>query len=261
MNSSDHLMQIIDAEFAYDGKNNIFEEINFSIEKGDVFCILGANGTGKTTLLKCLNGLMKLSSGKILLNNQDIYSLNNAEIAKNVGYIPQIHNSTFPFSVMDVVLMGRSPHLDIFASPGENDIKIAEKSLKALKIEYMSDIPYTEISGGEQQLVFIARVLTQEPSILILDEPTSHLDFGNQIRTLDIIEKLAKNGLSIVMSSHFPDHAFISANKVALMKDKHFIGLGSPEEVITEENMEKIYDIKVKIVDIDHRKACIPVKI
>lgn len=255
------LMQVSDASFSYDGQHNIFENINFSVEKGDVFCILGPNGTGKTTLIKCINGLMKLSSGKILFNEKNIYSLSKTEIAKNMGYIPQIHNSTFPFSVLDVVLMGRSPHLEMFTSPGEKDIKIAEESLKTLNITHMRDVPYTEISGGEQQLVFLARILTQKPSILLLDEPTSHLDFGNQMRTLNIIEKLAKSGLSIVMSSHFPDQAFISANKVALMKGKNFIDLGSPEEVITEENMEEIYDIQVKIVDIEHRKACIPLKI
>lgn len=255
------LMQVSDASFSYDGHHNIFENINFSVEKGDVFCILGPNGTGKTTLIKCINGLMKLSSGKILFNEKNIYSLSKTEIAKNIGYIPQIHNSTFPFSVLDVVLMGRSPHLEMFASPGEKDIKIAEESLKTLKITHMRDVPYTEISGGEQQLVFLARILTQKPSILLLDEPTSHLDFGNQMRALNIIEKLAKSGLSIVMSSHFPDQAFISANKVALMKGKNFIDLGSPEEVINEENMGEIYDIQVKIVDIEHRKACIPLKV
>ncbi|MGZ7068998.1 MAG: ABC transporter ATP-binding protein, partial [Methanobacterium sp.] len=226
-----------------------------------VFCILGANGTGKTTLIKCLNGLMKLNSGKVLLNDQDIYSFNRSQIAKNIGYIPQMHNSTFPFTILDVVLMGRAPHIDTFSSPSRKDIKMAEDSLKSLNIYHMKDKPYTEISGGEQQLVFIARVLTQEPSVLLLDEPTSHLDFGNQIRTLNIIEKLANNGLSVIMSSHFPDHAFISANKVAIIKGTEFIDIGTPEDVITEENMEKAYGIKVKIVDMDYRTACIPLKI
>jgi len=255
------IIEIIDASFSYDGYNKIFEGINFSVEKGDIFCILGANGTGKTTLIKCLNRLMELDSGKVLLNNQDIYSLSHSEIAKNIGYIPQIHNSTFPFSVFDVVLMGRAPHLDLFESPGEKDFKIAEKSLESLNISYLKDKPYTEISGGERQLVFIALVLTQEPSVLLLDEPTSHLDFGNQIRTLNIIEKLSKKGLSVVMSSHFPDQAFISANKVAIMRDKNFIDMGTPEEVITEQNMAKTYGIHVKIVDIGDRVACVPLKI
>lgn len=255
------LMEIINASFSYNGQENIFENINFTIEKGDIFCILGANGTGKTTLIKCLNGIMKLNTGEVLLNNKNIYSLSPAEIARNIGYVPQIHNSTFSFSVLDVVLMGRAPYLDLFESPSEDDYKIAEKSLETLNISYMRDKSYTEISGGEQQLVFIARVLTQEPSILILDEPTSHLDFGNQIRTLNIIEKLASKGLSVIMSSHFPDQAFISANKVAIIQGKNIIDMGTPEEVITRENMEKTYGIPVKIVDIGERRACIPLKI
>jgi iron complex transport system ATP-binding protein len=256
-----HLMEMKNGTFSYDSNNNIFEDINFQVEKGDIFCILGANGTGKTTMLKCLNGLMKLNSGEVLLNGRKLYSLSHSEIAKNIGYIPQMHNSTFPFTILDVVLMGRSPHIDAFSSPSKRDIEIAENSLKTLNIYHMKDKAYTEISGGEQQLVFIARVLTQEPRVLLLDEPTSHLDFGNQIRTLNIIEKLASKGLSVIMSSHFPDHAFISANKVAIMKGTDFIDIGTPEEVITEDNMKKAYGINVKIVDFEDRMACIPLKI
>ncbi len=255
-----HLMEMINGTFSYNSNNNIFEDINFTIDKGDIFCILGANGTGKTTLLKCLNGLIKINSGKVLYNGEDIYSFTHSQMAKNIGYIPQIHNSTFSFTIMDVVLMGRAPHIDTFSSPSKKDIKIAEESLKALNIYHMKDKPYTEISGGEQQLVFIARVLTQKPSVLLLDEPTSHLDFGNQIRTLNIIEKLANNGLSVIMSSHFPDHAFISANKVAILKGKEFIDIGTPEEVITPKNMELAYGINVDIIDIGNRTACIPLK-
>lgn len=251
-------MEMNGCSFSYDNKENIFEDISFSVSRGDIFCILGANGTGKTTLIKCLTGLMKPNHGEIFINGKDMNSFSHSDLAKKIGYIPQIHNSTFPFTVLDVVLMGRSPHLDLFESPSKKDYKIAKKSLKSLNISHMKDKPYTEISGGEQQLVFIARVLTQEPSILILDEPTSHLDFGNQIRTLDIIKKLAGNGLSVIMSSHFPDHAFISANKVALMDGKRFIDIGHPETVITEANMRKIYGIDVKVLDIGKRMACIP---
>ncbi|AUB57923.1 MULTISPECIES: ABC transporter ATP-binding protein [Methanobacterium] len=252
------IMEIKGCSFAYDNNENIFEDINFSVSSGDIFCILGANGTGKTTLIKCLTGLMSPHSGEINIDGQDMNSFSRADLAKKIGYIPQIHNSTFPFTVLDVVLMGRSPHLDMFESPSEKDYEIALKSLKSLNIEHMKDKPYTEISGGEQQLVFIARVLTQEPSILILDEPTSHLDFGNQIRTLNIIKQLASNGLSVIMSSHFPDHAFISANKVALMDGKKFMAIGKPEDVITTDNMKRIYGIDVKVMDIGKRMACIP---
>ncbi|MGC9517592.1 MAG: ABC transporter ATP-binding protein [Methanomicrobiales archaeon] len=255
------LLEVVSASFSYGNNGNIFEDLNFHVDPGDVFCILGANGTGKTTLIKCLNGLMKLNSGSIFLKGKGLYSLNQAEIARNIGYIPQIHNSTFPFTVLDVVLMGRAPYLDIFSHPSKKDYKIALNSLKTLNILEMKDKPYTEISGGEQQLVFLARILTQQTRILILDEPTSHLDFGNQIRTLNIIEKLADKGLAIIMSSHFPDHALMSSNKVAILKDKKFIDIGSPDQVINEDNMKKAYGIKVKIMEFGNRKACIPIKI
>jgi len=255
------LLEVVSASFSYGNDSNIFEHLNFHVDPGDVFCILGANGTGKTTLIKCLNGLMKLNSGSIFLKGIDLYSLNQAEIARNIGYIPQIHNSTFPFTVLDVVLMGRAPHLDIFSHPSKKDYKIALNALKTLNILDMKDKPYTEISGGEQQLVFLARILTQQTRILILDEPTSHLDFGNQIRTLNIIEKLADKGLAIIMSSHYPDHALISSNKVAILKDKKFIDIGSPDQVINEHNMKKAYGIRVKIMNFENRKACIPMKI
>lgn len=257
---NDNLLEVTNGSFFYEKGKNIFEEINFELKKGEIFCILGANGCGKTTLLKCIVGINKFKKGSILIKNKNISSLKVSEIAKNIGYIPQGHNSTFPYTVFDVVLMGRSAHLEMFESPSEKDIKIAERSIKSLNIDYLKNIPYNEISGGEQQLTFIARVLTQEPEVLILDEPTSHLDFGNQIRTLDLIENLANNGLSIIMTSHFPDHALITGTKVAIMKDKSFIEVGTPENVITPENMKKAYNISSKIVNVGERLACIPLR-
>jgi len=256
-----NLLEVKNASFAYSEGKNIFENLSFKVQKGEIFCILGANGCGKTTLIKCITGISELTSGSINLNNKDMSTLKPSQIAKNMAYIPQDHNSTFPYSVLDVVLMGRSAHLEIFESPDEKDFKIAEKAIKSLNIEHLKDTPYSEISGGEQQLTFIARVLAQEPKLLVLDEPTSHLDFGNQIRTLNVIEKLAKNGLAIIMTSHFPDHALISGTTVAIMKNKNFIEVGSPEKVITSENMEKTYDISVKIVDIGERLACVPLNL
>ncbi|MGL4669317.1 MAG: ABC transporter ATP-binding protein [Methanobacteriaceae archaeon] len=276
MTSSKKLLEIKEGTFSYQSNNkkiknsekdkkyntnsNIFENISFSIDKGDIFCILGPNGSGKTTLIKCLTGINKLSNGEISVCGKNIKKMTPHDLAKYIGYIPQIHNSTFPYTVLDVVLMGRAPHLDIFESPGEKDIKIAQDAIKSLKIEYLAEKSYNEISGGEQQLVFIARILTQQPKVLILDEPTSHLDFGNQIRTMKIIENLSKAGLAIIMTSHFPDHSFIAGNKVAILKDKDFIDIGSPEKVITEENMKKTYEIPVKIIDIHDRRVCIPLK-
>ncbi len=253
------VLEVKKATFAYENSCNIFEDINLTVDAGDVVCILGSNGCGKTTLIKCLNRLHDLKEGAIYIKGMDIKRIDQRTIARNIGYIPQGHVSTFAFTVFDVVLMGRTPHIDYLDSPGKEDFRITEEALKKFGIYHLKDKPYTSLSGGEQQLVFFARVITQEPSILLLDEPTSHLDFGNQLKTLNIISQLSKEGISIVMTSHYPDHAFISSNKVALMKDHKFIGIDSPEKIITKENMENIYGIEVKIMDISpDRKICVP---
>ena len=255
-----NLLEVKNISFDYDGEE-IFSDISFSINKGDVLCILGPNGTGKTTLIKCLNGLNEINSGEIRINGENIKNLSFKQISKHIGYIPQTHIPSFPFKVFDVVLMGRAPYINLSNSPKEKDKKIAFNALKTLGIEDLKDKQYTNLSGGQRQLVFLARVLCQNPDILILDEPTSHLDFGNQIKLLEIIDNLAKRGLSIIMSSHFPDHAFLSSNKVAIMKNKKFIDFGLPDDVLTEDNLKKAYSIDVKLIELDDsRKVCIPLK-
>ena len=256
----DKLMEVKNISFSYEGEE-IFKDISFSIEKGDVLCILGPNGTGKTTLIKCLNGLHDTDGGEILINGENMKKLSYREISKHIGYIPQSHIPSFPFKVLDVVVMGRAPYLNLTESPKEKDIEIAMNALKTLGIEHLKDKEYTNLSGGERQLVFLARILAQQPDILILDEPTSHLDFGNQIKLLEIIDNLADSGLSIIMSSHFPDHAFLSSTKVAILKDKKFIDFGTPEDVVTESNLKKAYSIDVKLIELDEkRKVCVPLK-
>ncbi|OWT32642.1 iron ABC transporter ATP-binding protein [Methanobrevibacter sp. 87.7] len=255
------LLDVKNISFKYSEESpDIFKDINFTIDKGDVLCILGPNGTGKTTLLKCLNRLQTPYTGEILLNDKNIKGYTYQELSKYIGYIPQGHIPTFPFNVEEVVLMGRAPYINLTNSPKEEDLKIARKSLKTLNIMHLKDKAYTELSGGERQLVFLARVLCQNPSILILDEPTSNLDFGNQFKLLKIIEKLSSNGLSIIMSTHNPDHGFIVGNKVAIMKDKKFMEYGNPNDVLTENNIEKAYNIDdVDIIKLNNkRKICIP---
>jgi iron complex transport system ATP-binding protein len=257
-------LEVKAAGYHYDAdKTSGFSNIAFSIEEGEVMSILGPNGCGKTTLLKCLNSLVKLHQGSITINDRDISRLPRAEIARSIGYVPQMHQPAFPFSVLDAVLVGRAPHLGLLSSPGVRDRQIAEESLESMGIYHLKDKPYTQISGGERQLVMFARVLVQKPSLLLLDEPTSHLDFGNQIRLLRVVQRLSSTGLPIIMTSHFPDHAFLVSSKVALMQKGQFIDLGLPEKVITDTNLEKVYNIKVKVIDVDsgvNRKICVPVE-
>ena len=258
---TEEILNVNKISFQYNKESEtIFQDISFKLNKGDILCILGRNGIGKTSLIKSLNGIHETNKGTINLKGKNIKNLSFKEISQIVGYIPQGHTPSFPFTVEDVVLMGRTPYLKLSQSPKEKDLKIVNKALKDIGIYEIKDKPYTNISGGERQLVFLARVLTQEPDILLLDEPTSHLDFGNQIKLLEILENLSKKGLGIIMSSHFPDHAFLSCNKVAIMDNKSFIKFGKPDEVITEDTLEKIYDIKVKIVKFQDRKICVPLK-
>ena len=256
-------LTVCNAGFRYNSdRASGFRHVSFSLEDGEVMSILGPNGCGKTTLLKCLNRLIKLGTGSVAVNSRDLSRFPRAEIARHIGYVPQLHQPAFPFSVLDAVLVGRAPHLGLLASPKREDIKIAEESLETMGVYHLRDKPYTQLSGGERQLVIFARVLAQHPSLLLLDEPTSHLDFGNQIRLLRIVESLAATGLPIIMTSHFPDHAFLVSSKVALMKRGEFIDTGTPDAVITDSNLEQVYDIRVKVINVDsgvNRKVCVPI--
>ncbi len=256
-------LKVNSAEFYYDtARSSGFNNISFSLENGEVMSILGPNGCGKTTLLKCLNSLIKIGKGSILIDDQNVSGLPRDKIARSIGYVPQMHQPAFPFSVLDAVLIGRAPHLGLLESPKAEDVKIAEESLETIGIYHLRDKAYTQLSGGERQLVIFARVLAQQPALLLLDEPTSHLDFGNQIRLLKIVGNLAATGLPIIMTSHFPDHAFLVSSKVALMKQGEFIDIGTPDGVITDSNLEKVYNIKVKVINVDsgvNRKVCVPV--
>jgi iron complex transport system ATP-binding protein len=245
------------------GSRAVVNDISVNVESGEILCLLGPNGVGKTTFFKTILGFLKLQGGEILLNGENVRNWNRAKLAKAIGYVPQAHTPHFPFSVLDVVVMGRTAHLGTFASPSKKDIKIAENALEILSVSFLKDRIYTEISGGERQMVLIARALTQEPEILVMDEPTSNLDFGNQIRVLEQINLLAKRGIGVIMTSHFPNHAFLCSTKVALMQKNNNFIVGDVDAVITEENLRSAYGINVKITETlneqgENIKSCVP---
>jgi iron complex transport system ATP-binding protein len=255
-------LEVEGASFSYNKETTVFKGVSFEVKEGDVFCILGQNGAGKSTLLNCIGNLFPLQEGAVRLDGKVIATMSRMEIAKKIGYIPQFNNSVFPYTVFDFVLMGRTPHIGAVSSPKEKDFDISKKAIQAVGISHLAEKPYTEISGGERQLVMFARVLAQEPDIILLDEPTSHLDFGNQFKILNLIDQLARSGFSIIMTSHFPDHAFLVSTKVGVMKDKNFIEIGAANDVVTEDNMRAAYGIDVKIAFIEeaHRKICVPIR-
>jgi iron complex transport system ATP-binding protein len=240
-------LEVRNAGFSYGNHTNVFDNISFKAIEKDVLCILGPNGCGKTTLLKCVSGILKLQRGDVFLDNRSILSLKRNQVAEVMGYIPQEHTSGFAYTVLEVVVMGRTPHLSIFSSPSLKDYQIANECIEMVGVSHLKDKRYTEISGGERQLVLVARTLAQQPKMLLLDEPTSHLDFKNQNLILRLVRKLAKGGLSVIMTSHFPDHALAYSGQIALMNKGAFIAQGSPNEIVTEENLKQTYGIDVKI--------------
>lgn len=257
-------LEIKDVSCGYD-KKIILEKISFEMGTGDILCILGPNGVGKTTLFKTILGFLDIMGGKVLLDGEDISTWGRKDFAKAIGYVPQSHTPPFPYKVLDVVVMGRTAHLNAFSSPSKNDYYIAENILESLGISYLKNLIYTEISGGERQLILIARALTQQPKILIMDEPTSNLDYGNQVRVLKHIKKLAKRDIGIIMTSHFPDHAFMASTKILAINRGNKYTIGTPEEVVTSELLEDIYKIRVQIETVkdsisgEDIKVCVPI--
>ena len=253
-------INVLNAAFSYDETKNVFEEVSFQVGRGEMFCILGPNGVGKSTLLKCLCNLIRVKSGKVEIDGYPTGSMKSSDLARKIGFVPQLHYPVFAYTVGEVVLMGRTPHLNAMASPSKADIQIAEEAMSRINIVHLRDKLYTAISGGEMQLVLLARVLAQQADILLLDEPTSHLDVGNQIRILEVLDGLTQQGYSIVLTTHSPDQTFISDCTVAVMKDGHFIVVGPADEAVTEKNMLTVYGVQVKVVYVAedvNRKVCV----
>lgn len=242
----------------------ILSNLSMDVVSGEILCILGPNGVGKTTLFKTIMGFLPTLSGNIMIDGTDIRQWPRKKHARHLAYVPQAHVLPFPFTVMDVVTMGRTSHIASFSGPSRLDIAKSEYCLDCLGIESLKDRIYTELSGGERQMVLIARALAQEPQVLLMDEPTSNLDFGNQIRVLEQINALAEEqGLAIIMTSHVPDHSFLCSAKVALLCRKNEFYIGAVDEVVTEENLFKAYGVNIKISDVyvDKQvqlKSCIP---
>lgn len=235
--------------FGYPSKA-VGRNASFALEAGEVLCLLGPNGSGKTTLFKTILGLLPPQGGTVSLAEQDIASWSHRQIAQVMGYVPQAHVAYFPFTVIETVLMGRTAHMNLFASPSRHDLAVAEQALATLGISHLRDVIYTRTSGGERQLALIARALAQEPRILVMDEPTASLDFGNQMLVLDQIRTLAKTGIGIILSTHDPDHAFLCANRVAMLHEGTLVRLGSPDETITSESLKLLYGIDVNVLEV-----------
>ena len=259
------MLHVDSLSFYYDKEKVILKDISFSLISHDILCLLGSNGTGKTTLLRCILSLNKSKSGKIELNGVDLTKINANKRAKLMSYVPQATSMVFPYEAEEVVLMGRVMHLSLGCSPTIEDKHIVNRTMDKLGIEHLKHKIFNQMSGGEKQMVLIARALAQNSRILIMDEPTANLDFSNQIKILRTVRSLADEGYSILMTSHFPDHAFLACNKVGLMRDGTIMAFGYSEDIVTTENLTTLYRTPVCVseVTLDRAnsitKVCVPV--
>lgn len=218
-------------------------DIALELGRGQALCLLGPNGSGKTTLFRTLLGLLPPLSGEILVDGRPLAGWPRAAFARQVGYVPQAHAGLFPFTVTEVVLMGRAARIGRFAAPSARDRQIAARCLESLGIGHLARRVYTAVSGGERQLALIARALAQEPALLVMDEPTASLDFGNQLRVLEHIGRLRGDGIAVLLSTHQPEHALRVADRIALLAHGRIAACGAAAEVATPARLAALYGV------------------
>lgn len=271
-------------------KNLVLNNVNFSIKKGSVVTLVGPNGCGKTTLLKIINNFLKQNEGAVYIDSRNIKEIADRELARILGHVSQMHKSSFPFSVLDVVLTGRMPYISMFSTPEGKDVEKAFQVLEFMGMVNFAQRPYTQISGGERQLVMIAKALAQEPDFLLLDEPTSFLDLKNQIHVLKTIVNLAKiQNITVLMTLHEPNHALLFSDEIILLRklrglekenpanrhkyshdtfpekeriqvfsEENIVSSGAPEKVMTPEKIKEAYGIDVEILEHKGKRIIVP---
>ena len=241
-------------QYSYNSKP-VLQDVSLQIEAGDILGVVGPNGSGKSTLIKCLDRILKPQAGSILIDGEDIKSLNMNDLAKKVGYVPQSEGSKFPITVFDVILMGRKPHLNWKAS--DKDLEIVANIISLLDIEEIAMREVGAISGGQRQKVIIARALAQEPDIILLDEPTSNLDLRHQLEVLNLVKEQTENGITAIVSIHDLNLASRYCDKFVMLKEGVIYAAGGPE-VLHPENIEPVYKVKVSTINNLGKMVIIP---
>lgn len=254
-------IQVNNLSFSY-GQKNVLHDICFSAEKGEFLSILGPNGAGKSTLFRCILGLLPGYSGEVLVNERNIKGFSAREASRQIAYIPQKSHCVFQYNVLDIVLMGRSNRTSVFGNPGKEDEQACLKALEKVGICALKDRCFHKLSGGEQQLVLIARALAQDAPILLLDEPTANLDFGNQILVLEQAKKLAQEGYTVIQTTHHPEQSYLYSDRILALQNGRVVANEKPAAVLTSDMMKQLYDVSVDVISLydDTARVCIPAK-
>lgn len=248
--------------FSYPSRE-VLKTINFEAQYGQFLSVLGPNGVGKSTLFRCMLGLLSPSLGSTYVEERDIQTLSSAELARKIAYIPQSHSPVFNFTVFDMVLMGTTAQMGQFSTPGKAQEELAVSAMERLGILPLKDRGYANISGGERQLTLIARAIAQQARILIMDEPSANLDFGNRIRLMQTIKALTKDGYLIIQSTHDPDQAYLYSDRILALHEGQVLAWGSPQETISDSLISTLYGVNVEIRQLPHSpvKVCVPFNI
>lgn len=257
------MLEVTDIHYSYRPRSReVLQGVSFTLDDGEILCLLGSNGTGKTTLLRCMLGFKRPKSGTVVVDGQDMARLTVKQRALHMAYVPQYSSLAFPYTAREVVRMGRVAHLSGASGHHADDERAVEAALERLQVTHLADRLYQEMSGGEKQMVLVARALAQQAKTLVMDEPTANLDYHNQVKILAAIKHLAGEGLRILMTSHYPDHAFLACSTVALMSGGRIQALGRPDDVVTSESLTALYDTPVCVtqarVGDEWFKTCIP---
>jgi len=244
------MIRVRDLHFRHKGmKTPVLKGVEFDVARGEVMTVLGPNGSGKTTLFRCLMGSWRPDRGEVLLGGTSIQGIRRTGIARLVSVVPQDHEPPFPYSSFEVVLTGRASHVGFFSSPSSRDRDAAMQAMQAMGVEALAERPYTQISGGERPMVLIARCLAQEVPVMLLDEPTSHLDFRNQVVVLSRVRSIVKeNDMTAVMTLHDPNLALLFSDRVLMLNSGSVLARGKPREVITKENLKAVYGLDVEFL-------------
>ncbi len=252
------ILKVENGCFGYPKQDEILTDINIQLDEGHILSVLGPNGIGKTTLLKCIIGLMPWSRGRSLLMGNDIRNMSSKEIWNTISYIPQSHGFSFSYTGLEMVMLGRSSHLGLFQQPGKKEIELAEQMMERVGITRLADKDCNRMSGGELQMVLIAKALINEPKLIILDEPETGLDFHNQILVLNMVEKLAhEENISAIMNTHYPTNAMSIADEAFMMNHRGERFYGKTGDILNEQNISRSFDVNVVVDEIIYQNKTI----